>query len=239
MSGRIDIHSHMIPGIDDGCEDIEQSLTSIEVLQSIGYVGTICTPHVWPELFPSNTTTHIKALTANLSRQLQSHGIDYRLWSGGELRLFKGAEAWLKEHGVPTLGESRYVLCDLWGDRWPKFADQVLKWLLDEKYIPVLAHPERIDMDEEIHQQMDRLTEMGVLFQGNFRCFTGLEGFKANLRVREFLQANRYHVMAMDMHRPEALESRVDGMRLFAQEFGENLLDQMTISAPCQLLGLT
>ncbi|MGB1125501.1 MAG: CpsB/CapC family capsule biosynthesis tyrosine phosphatase, partial [Phycisphaeraceae bacterium] len=50
--GRIDIHSHILPGIDDGCTTVAESLESVRVLKAYGYVGTICTPHCWPNSYP-------------------------------------------------------------------------------------------------------------------------------------------------------------------------------------------
>ena len=202
----------MIPGIDDGCEDLTQSLESIDRLMAYGYVGSVCTPHIWPDLFPGNTPSHIEGLTAQLQRELDARGIGYRLWPGGELRLFKGAIKWLKQHGVPTLAGTRYVLCDLWEDRWPKHADQTLDYLLDEGYTPILAHPERMNLDGKLPAQLTTLTARGVLLQGNFNCLTGGEGPLAAERVRRFLHEDRYALMAMDMHRPEALETRLEGL---------------------------
>jgi protein-tyrosine phosphatase len=238
MPRRIDVHSHMLPGIDDGCEDIEQSLESIARLQAYGYVGSVCTPHIWPELFPGNTPSHIQGLTIQLQRELEARDIDYRLWPGGELRLFKGAIKWLQQHGVPTLAGTRYVLCDLWEDRWPRHADQTLDYLLEEGYTPILAHPERMNLDGKLPTQLDRLAERSVLLQGNFNCFTGVEGPLAAERVRRFLHEDRYSLMAMDMHRPEVLDTRIEGLEIMAEEFGVAEVDRLTDQAPRRLLGL-
>ena len=239
MPRRIDVHSHLLPGIDDGCEDLDQSLASVRRLTELGYVGTVCTPHVWPDLFPHNTTSHIQGLTVQLRREFESRGVSYELWPGGELRLFKGAVKWLKQHGVPTLAGSRCVLCDLWEDRWPRHADQTLDYLLEEGYTPILAHPERANIDKGLDAQLDRLADKGVLLQGNFNCFTGREGPLAAERVRQYLQEGRYALLATDMHRPDALDTRVEGIELAVAEFGEDLVNRYTDDAPRQRLGLS
>ena len=135
-TGRIDVHSHMLPGIDDGCEDLNESIASIKLLTQAGYVGTICTPHLWPDLFPDNTPVNIQRWTTQLTKQLEERGIEYTLWPGGELRLFKGAIDWMKTHGVPTLADSKYVLADFWEDNWPRHVDKAFDWLLAEGYDP-------------------------------------------------------------------------------------------------------
>ena len=224
----------MLPGIDDGCETIEESIASIAMLQGAGYVGTICTPHLWPELFPENTPANIKRWTDALVSDLANRGIEYTLWPGGELRLFNGVIEWMKSHGVPTLSDSRYVLVDFWEDTWPKYVDQALDWLLENGYQPILAHPERIGIadTESLVKHLDEATARGVLLQGNFRCMTGEDGYHQDQRVRQFLTEGRYWLMAMDMHRPDALPSRLDGMQMVVQEYGQKTVDLMTIDRP-------
>ncbi len=238
-TGRIDVHSHMLPGIDDGCADLEESLVSIEMLKQAGYVGTICTPHLWPDMFPDNTPANIQRWADELVEQLNERGIGYALWPGGELRLFNGVIEWMKTHGVPTLAGSKYVLTDFWEDTWPKYVDQAMDWLMAEGYQPILAHPERIGIAklETLTKHLDALTARGVLLQGNFRCMTGEDGYLQDQRVRQFLTEGRYWLMALDMHRPDALPSRFDGMQMVAQEYGQPLLDRMTIEQPRRVLG--
>ncbi len=233
-TGRLDVHSHMLPGIDDGCETIEESIASITMLKQAGYVGTICTPHLWPDMFPDNTPSNIDRWTGELTVQLAQRGIEYALWPGGELRLFKGVTDWMKTHGVPTLAGSRYVLTDFWEDHWPKYIDQSLDWLMAEGYQPILAHPERIGITkyETLVKHLKEATARGVLLQGNFRCMTGEDGYHQDQRVRQFLTEGRYWLMAMDMHRPDALPSRLDGMQMVVQEYGQQMVDLMTIDRP-------
>ena len=141
---RIDIHSHLLPGIDDGCASLDESLESVRRLIAAGYRGSICTPHIWPEKYAGNKTGHIEAWTKQLQLQIWDTGLDYQVWPGGELRLFEGMIDWMKQRGVPTLAGSRCVLLDYWDNDWPKWTNECFRWLLDEGYQPILAHPERL-----------------------------------------------------------------------------------------------
>jgi protein-tyrosine phosphatase len=228
----------MLPGIDDGCESIEESIACIDLLKQAGYVGTICTPHLWPDMFPDNTPVNIQRWTDSLQDGLANRGIDYALWPGGELRLFPGVIEWVKTHGVPTLADSRYVLADFWEESWPDYVDEALDWFLAEGYQPILAHPERIGITklETLTSHLDAITARGVLLQGNFRCMTGEDGYLQDQRVRQFLTEQRYWLMAMDMHRPDALPSRLDGMQMVVEEFGQAVVDEMTIDRPRTVL---
>src|SRR3954447_11849642 len=129
--GFIDLHSHLLPGIDDGCVAPEESLACVRRLHAQGFVGTVCTPHILPDIYPHNTPDRIAARVADLNDRLVVAGLDYQLWPGGEVRLDPGTLSWFATMGVPTLGPGRHVLVDYWGQRWPEFADEVIDFLLN------------------------------------------------------------------------------------------------------------
>ncbi len=234
---RIDIHCHLLPGIDDGCRDSDESRECIRRLKAAGFVGSICTPHMWPDAFPANTPENIRAMVARFDEELRDAGIDYRVWPGGELRLFEGVIPWLEKNGVPTLGDSNFVLVDFWDKQWPRFANAAFEWLIKNKYQPILAHPERIPASlSELDKKLREVEEMGVLLQGNARSFTGGEGMAAGQIVRMLMQQNRYAFLAMDMHRPESLNSRLDGLALAEVEFGQKAVDYLIIQAPRRIV---
>lgn len=224
MPGLIDLHSHLLPGIDDGCRSIEESVECIDRLILAGYVGTICTPHIWGPGYPDNTPANIARWTADLRRELDLRKLDYRLWPGGELRIFEGVVEWMQEHGVPTLAGSRCVLFDFWGDRWPQWAQPAIRWLIDHHYQPVLAHPERMRLAHDSDDFIRELQRAGVWLQGNFASITGHEGDHARRIFRQYLAEGRYKFLAMDMHGPETLDPRFDGLATVATDFGDDLV---------------
>ena len=232
-AARIDIHSHLLPNIDDGCRSDEESLTCVRKLKEAGYLGTICTPHIWPEAYPQNLPMEVRAWAHRFSDMLADMGIDYQIWPGGELRMFDGVIPFIEKNGVPTLGDSRFVLVDFWDKQWPKWANKTFQWFLDQKYRPILAHPERIpDHRGDLDQHLREAQEMGVLLQGNARSLTNGEGMPASMMLRKLLREERLHFFALDMHRPETLNQRLDGMSLLEVEFGEALHNHFTITAP-------
>jgi protein-tyrosine phosphatase len=232
--GRIDIHSHLLPGIDDGCRDLDDSFACIERLMVCGYVGTICTPHLWDELYPNTTAESIRRWTAELQARIDQRGLAYRLWPGAEIRLYKNIAADFKNRELPTLAGGRCVLVDFWTDKWEKWINPAFEGLLAAGYQPILAHPERLKCTRHIGQSLDELVRMGVWLQGNFRCMTGEEGYAPDVLVRQFLRESRYHFMALDMHRPETLGGRLDGAEFVAAEFGAETLERLTAAAPRQ-----
>ncbi|MBX2851300.1 MAG: hypothetical protein KTR15_06105 [Phycisphaeraceae bacterium] len=234
--GRIDIHSHILPSIDDGCATVEESLQSVRTLIEHGFVGTICTPHCWPNNFPHITPAHIKAWRDALAQEIEKAGLPYQLWTGGELRIYPDAVQWMQANGVPTLADSPYVLCDFWEPRWQDWIDETLDWLLDNGYTPILAHPERSPTHDNFEAHLDRIMDKGVLLQGNLRCFTGEEGHYPDQAIRQYMTEGRYTLLALDMHRPAVLQGRLDGIAIASEEFGEERINAMLDSEVRRLL---
>ncbi len=233
--GRVDIHSHLIPDVDDGCANIDETITCIQGLQAAGYVGSICTPHVWADLFPQNTASNIRTWVDQLRAALRERDIDYHLWPGGELRLYPGILRWMEDNELPTLAGSRWVLTDFWEPNWPWWVDAAFDWLLEHDYKPILAHPERLAIND-LPQRLDALADKGVPLQGNFRPFTGDDGFLADQWVRRFAMEGRYTFMALDMHAPDTLASRLEGLHLAEHELGADYVQARTANAPRQLI---
>lgn len=235
-TGRIDIHSHLLPGIDDGCESIAESLESIRTLIRYGYAGTICTPHCWPVHFPHITPKHIALWRDALEQEINNAGLDYTVWAGGELRIYPDVINWMKANGVPTLAGSKVVLCDFWEKKWQRWIDEAIDWLLAEGYTPLLAHPERSPTQDRYDEHLDALVARGVLLQGNLRCFTGEEGHYPDQAVRRYMDEDKYTLLALDMHRTDSLQGRLDGIAIASQEYGSDRVDAMIDSGVRRLI---
>ena len=234
--GHIDIHAHLLPDIDDGSRSFDETFALIRRLKAAGFTGSVCTPHIWPELFPDNTPDVVAALVRGLQASLDEVGIDYTVWDGGELRLFDGVIDWMKQHGVPTLGPSRCVLCDFWERQWSAHIDQALEWLIAEGYRPILAHPERIPVPGDLTEHLDRMAKLGVRLQGNLRCLTMEEPAFSRERATQYLIDGRYHVMALDVHRIDTLESRLEGIPLVSKIMNQERVVDLIDAAPRRIL---
>jgi protein-tyrosine phosphatase len=236
--GFIDLHSHVLPGIDDGCTSLDDSLACVQELIAHGFVGTVCTPHMcvteYPEIRPASVAGYVE----RLQQQLREAGVDYPLWAGGELRLAEETVSWLEEHGVPTLGPGRHVLTDYWGDYWPACADRALAWLFEQGYQPILAHPERMNLnDQELDAVLARLERSGVWLQGNLKCIAGNEGPRPQQRMQRWLDEGRYRLVATDMHRPRDLAQRLAGLEAVSQQVGQDVLQRLLAIGPHEILG--
>ncbi len=228
-NGFIDLHSHLLPGIDDGCASIDQSLACIEGLVAAGFVGSVCSPHVCVDCCSHNTPASIEVAVRELQREVDAAGLDYRLWSGAEVRLAPTTVEWFETHGVPTLGEGRYVLVDFWGGGWPDYCDAAIDYLQRNGYQPLLAHPARMSTeDDQLSAILVRLRVRGVKLQGNLRCLVGGEDGKlAKQRINRLLGEKHYFAVATDVHSPSCLPERLAGVELLRRDFGDAMLQTL------------
>lgn len=223
-----DLHCHLLPGIDDGCEDIDESLECIRMLSSAGFRGAVCTPHACVSAFPDNVPRNIAKWVATLRTEIRDAGLDYNIYAGAELRLAANNLTWFSLHGVPTLGESRAVLCDWWGDDWPAFCDATLDHLLARGYQPILAHPERMGLsDGLLTSVLDSLERRGVWLQGNLNSLGGGEGKRARELAWDLLNSGRYHVLSTDTHDPSSVPPRLMGLSVTIEEAAQGTVAEL------------
>lgn len=176
LSGRIDLHSHLLPGIDDGCPTQADSVKCVRRLIDRGFVGTVYTPHIISDQFPKNTPDRISGWVADLQEKLIAEGLEYRLWTGGEVRIAPGILQWFDKIGVPTLGPSQYVLTDWWESAWPDYGYRLFEDLLEAGYQPILAHPERMCLDErDLFKLIDAVKNSGSGCRGTSTVWVGVK----------------------------------------------------------------
>ena len=112
MSGRIDVHTHLLPGVDDGCKTVEESIACARVLVANGYSHAFCTPHIWHK-FEGISRTSVPRMCATLQAELDKAEVPLKVLPGSELNLFLGVNKTPADEIVP-LGLGKYVLVDLW-----------------------------------------------------------------------------------------------------------------------------
>jgi protein-tyrosine phosphatase len=235
----IDVHSHLLPGIDDGCALIADSLECIRLLKEADFLGSICTPHFLPSVYPENLPAFIRERAGLLQKEIDAAGLEYRIWPGAEVRLDVETTQWLDRHGVPTLASSRYVLIDYFGKSWPEFADETIAWLVERGYQPILAHPERLGLDpDDLLELIDRLTGAGLLLQGNLACFAAGEGLQAAAMAGDWLLGRKYFCLATDLHRPAHWEHRAAGMDE-VHELNPKFLEKLLGETPRKIVETT
>ena len=234
-TGRIDVHSHLLPGCDDGCRTLEESIACARMLVAAGYTHSFCTPHVWPNL-PANSAEKIPRQVAALQGAINDAGVPLRLIPGGEINLRADTSFTEVEKLVSYGMLGRFALIDLWAEKLPPFFGTAIEWFRALGIQPILAHPERMEAVQRDPGLADYFAEIGLLLQGNLQCFSDPPGAPTRRVVERYLLEGRYFLLGSDLHNLASLPMRLDGLRRAFELVGGETIDRLTIENPRELL---
>ncbi len=162
---KVDIHSHLLPKIDDGVQSLKESIDLIKKFKLLGYTKLITTPHVISDFYPNNREIIINKLHT-VQDALKENNIDISIEAGAEYYLDMSFLELIEEGKVITFMK-HYVLFETSYNEKPIILEYVINRLLENGYIPVLAHPERYRYLHKNIEKYKRLKALGVLFQVN------------------------------------------------------------------------
>ncbi len=233
--GRIDVHSHLLPAVDDGCKSAAESLACARMLVAEGYTHSFCTPHIWPNL-PENTIPKIAGHVAKLQAALDDARIPLTLIPGGEINLREDTIATKADELVTYASLRKFVLIDLWADRLPAFFSPSVRWIQSLGAKVILAHPERMRAVQDEPQIADTFGELGLLLQGNLQCLGDPPHTATRQVAEQYLADGRYFLLGTDLHGVDTLPLRLRGLHRAIEAVGEDRVDELTRRNPLQLL---
>lgn len=184
---RVDMHSHILPGIDDGAKDTEAALGLVQALMKLGYTHAIATPHVMADGFRNDTTT-IKAALEKLRGRLAEENIDFHVDAAAEYYLDENFDALLKRDDILTIGK-KGVLIETSFLNENRNLMQIIFNMQSAGYTPILAHPERYVYMYGNDDILKELREKNVKFQVNLASLVGYYSPESK-RVAEYLLKN-------------------------------------------------
>lgn len=171
LLSSVDLHSHLIPGIDDGAKDLETSLLLIKELKALGYKKLITTPHI-SDMFPNSSRTILEGYRI-LKEELSKQNIQIELEIGAEYYADEQFEILLESNDILSFGKERYLLFELSYFTPPQDIDNLIYDIKLKGYTPILAHPERYLYWHLDFNKYRELKEMGTLFQINLNSTVG------------------------------------------------------------------
>jgi protein-tyrosine phosphatase len=232
-TGRIDVHSHLLPGIDDGCKTVEESLECARALVGGGYTHAFCTPHIWPT-YRGISRLSVPRWCKALQAQLSASDIPLTLLPGGEMNLYLGVERTPAEEIIP-LALGNYMLVDMWAEKLPAFFEPAIRWLQSLGLTVILAHPERMRAVQDQPKVIDEIRAMGVLLQGNLQCFSDKPEALTRRCAERFLSDGKYFLLGSDSHNPGSMDVRVNGLKRAIELVGDEKVDELTKANPRKL----
>lgn len=228
----IDVHAHILPGVDDGAANLEESCRLLEKAAAQGVAGVIATPHDSPEWKPGA----LRELTAEVEKTFRGRHPEFSLYLGQEIYYHEEMPERLKAGELLTMADSRYVLVEFATDVSYGSLYRGIRRLVGAGYLPVLAHMERYESLRREENLRD-LEGSGCLFQMNYASLQGRR-FQSEVRwCRRQVLSGRIHYLGTDMHRMNFRPPETEGAMEWAKRHvEETLLREMTWENPLQII---
>lgn len=196
----IDIHSHILPNIDDGSRSLEESIEIIKQAVSNGVTDIIVTPHFILGSSYNKEKKDNKKLLAELKDKVESENIDINLHLGNEIFVDIEMVSLLIKKKIASLNDTRYVLFELPMNNEYKNIRKTLFDLQRAGFVPVIAHPERYKVIKENPKLVEEWIEAGAVFQSNMGSLLGRYGKEAKATLEILLKHEAITFLASDIH---------------------------------------
>ena len=202
---RVDIHTHLLPGVDDGPESMDETIEMAQIASADGTEIILATPHQRDVMIGHSIET-VQNLVVEANGRLRSEA--------GPTQRFPRIILGMENHIDPELGDwydngialpingTKFILCEPPFGTYPKYIDATLKKLRDRRLVPIIAHPERNVEFQRHPGKLRKLIEAGMLAQITGGSLLGEFGDRARRAAEYFIEHDLAHIVASDMHRP-------------------------------------
>ncbi len=203
---QADMHSHLLPGLDDGSDSIEESMEMITEFANRGYKRLYTTPHIIHDYYPNSAGTILPAL-AEVRKAIRAARLDITIDAAAEYFLDENFMEKIEQNQPLLTFSDKYVLFETPFLNEPVYLRDVIFKLHSNGYKPVLAHPERYQYLFGNWKKVEELFDTGVLFQVNNLSFVGHYNKGAQVLAEGLVQREMIHFIGTDCHKPRHLES--------------------------------
>ncbi len=205
-----DMHSHLIPGIDDGAKDLKESVELVKELKRLGFKKLITTPHIMSDYY-RNTPENILSGLSEVRDALAFEGIEMELEAAAEYYFDDGLirkldnEQLLTFSGKHLLFEISYINC-------PDNINEVVFKMQVQGYKPVLAHPERYPFWHNNFEKYHEFHDLGVLLQLNINSLSGYYGHEAKRTAERMIDEGIIDLVGTDCHHQRHIQALKNGL---------------------------
>jgi tyrosine-protein phosphatase YwqE len=221
---NIDLHSHLIPNLDDGAKDMDESLKLLKALEEAGYYKLITTPHIMMDSYRNTRHTIMQGL-AELQIMAKQAGLRLEIEAAAEYYLDDGFISHIEQGKLLTLA-NKYVLFETSYMAKPLDFESMIAKLLSTGYIPLLAHPERYRYIEDLVLEYTALKKLGIFFQVNINSFGGHYGKDAQDKALFLSQNGMIDFLGSDVHHLKQVKTLVaiKKTQVYKDIFKKNLI---------------
>jgi protein-tyrosine phosphatase len=232
----IDLHSHLLPGIDDGSKDLAMSLAMARVATADGISTIACTPHILPGVY-TNDGPAIRRAVVRLREYIAKAGIPIALVTGADVHVAPDLVVQLKDGRALTLNDSRYLLLEPPHHVVPPRLEDLIFGLQAAGYVPILTHPERLSWIEGHFDLIGRLVSSSVLMQITAGSVMGRFGRRPRYWAERMLDEGLCHLLATDAHNTEQRAPRMaDAREVVAHRLGDDEAINLVVRRPQGIL---
>lgn len=231
----IDIHSHIIPKIDDGSKSFEESYKMFEKADVAGFTDIIATSHYVEKYYEIDVIKR-HAIVEAMNKVISEKGLNIKVHSGSEIYVTPNIVNLIEEKKASTLANSKYILFELPMNNMINYLDEVIFKIKASGLIPVIAHPERYSYIQKNPNFVGELIKQGVLFQGNFASISGYYGVAAKKTLIKLLKANMIHFLGSDSHNSEKYGKIADNIKDLEKIISKEKLEELTLINPKHIL---
>lgn len=198
-----DMHSHLIPGIDDGVKDLDTAVSLIGKMKELGFKKLITTPHIMTDLYKNNPTIINKGLNG-LRKSVAKAGIDIQIEAAAEYQVDDGLIGILQSNELMSFGD-QYVMIELPYYNAPENLNEVIFEMQVAGYKIILAHPERYMYWHNKPSKLEELKNKDVYFQLNTISLSGYYSYPTRKMARRLIQGSMIDFLGSDLHNHQSL----------------------------------
>lgn len=196
-----DIHSHLIPGIDDGSRTIEESIMLLKKMEQQGITDLVLTPHyVEKSRYVCNNKEKRKKFD-ELKNEAEKNNININLYLGNEVFFTPHIKEYIENDEVETINGSKYILIEFPMTQVYRNTHEIIQELITNEYVPILAHPERYKIFQSHPDLIEEYLRKGILLQGNATSLLGKYGKEAKKTLKYFIKKGYISFLGTDTHR--------------------------------------
>ena len=232
----IDIHSHLLPEVDDGSKSLQESLVMVEQYIKAGYSASIASPHFDKARYVVESGRVIENVDL-LNKEIESQGLDFMVYPGNEIQIDVDTIKNLDDGKALRLNNSRYILAELPVYTKPNYVKNIFYDMQLRGWIPIIAHAERYSYVQENPDWLMPYIKSGCLIQMNLSSLSDSSSFKT---CKELLNRGMVHVVGTDSHQSEWRSPDVSEELDFLKSFvGVELFDLYTSINPLKVINNT
>ena len=232
----IDMHSHIIPTIDDGPQELKETIEMIKEAKQVGFKSIFMTPHYLTHYYEPSIK-ELENWKGKIEEEKEIIKTGIKLYSGLEIYVSDSIIDNYNKNKLLTLNYSKYMLIELPINASINYFDNIVFFLQSVSIVPILAHPERYIYIQKNPNLIQEYIKRGILIQSNFGSILGLYGKSAKKVLKKMLRKNQVHFLGSDAHKPNSIYPMIPkALKKIEKIIGKEKIKEITILNPMKVI---